>query len=160
SCTVAQEDLLENAGLFNLYAIREHAARQFNSELQRTLPEFTAALRMYQDHTTAPLILCVCPPSPTALENRAQRALIHETEQSLLSAVSSLPNVHAISFEHVLRQYPLRDYYDPHGQRLGHIPYTPEGFAAIGTALSRTMFTLNRAPFKVIVLDCDNTLWK
>ena len=42
----------------------------------------------------------------------------------------------------------------------GHIPYTPECYAAIGTALVRTIFNLKRDPFKVIVLDCDNTLWK
>ena len=41
-----------------------------------------------------------------------------------------------------------------------HIPYTPECYAAIGTALVRTIFNLKKDPFKVIVLDCDNTLWK
>jgi FkbH-like protein len=43
---------------------------------------------------------------------------------------------------------------------VGHIPYTPTCYAAIGTALVRAIYNLKRSPFKVIVLDCDNTLWK
>ena len=52
------------------------------------------------------------------------------------------------------------DYADAHRQQLGDIPYTPEGYAAIGTALFRLIFHLRQPPYKVIVLDCDNTLWK
>jgi predicted enzyme involved in methoxymalonyl-ACP biosynthesis len=59
-----------------------------------------------------------------------------------------------------LGRYPVKDYYDPHGHHLGHIPYTSDCYAAIGTALVRTIYNLRRNPFKVIVLDCDNTLWK
>src|SRR5205807_359413 len=51
-------------------------------------------------------------------------------------------------------------YYDPHSDQAGHIPYTSQGYAAIGTTLVRTIYNLQRPPFKVIVLDCDNTLWK
>src|SRR5205085_8470115 len=51
-------------------------------------------------------------------------------------------------------------YYDSHSQELGHIPYTPEGYAAIGTRLFRTAFNCFAPPLKVIVLDCDNTLWR
>ena len=56
--------------------------------------------------------------------------------------------------------YPVSDYYDPHGHHAGHIPYTADSYAAIGTALVRTIYNLKRSPFKVIALDCDNTLWK
>ncbi len=59
-----------------------------------------------------------------------------------------------------VRRYPVAEYYDIHGHQLGDIPYTPECYAAIGTALFRTIFNLKRKPFKVIVLDCDNTVWK
>ena len=73
---------------------------------------------------------------------------------------AAIANVHIISSASLLRRYPVNDYYDPHSHHVGHIPYTPECYAAIGTALVRTIFNLKRDPFKVIVLDCDNTLWK
>ena len=49
---------------------------------------------------------------------------------------------------------------DPAGDRLGKIPYTEEGFAALGTAIARAFHASRRAPYKVIAVDCDNTLWK
>ena len=55
--------------------------------------------------------------------------------------------------------YPVPDYYDPHGDELGHIPYTPAFYAALGTAVARKIHALRRAPYKAIVLDCDGTLW-
>jgi FkbH-like protein len=45
------------------------------------------------------------------------------------------------------------------GERLGRIPYTELYFCALGTALVRLMHGLFSPPFKVIALDCDNTLW-
>ena len=47
-----------------------------------------------------------------------------------------------------------------HGERLGRIPYTDLYFCALGTGLARYADALRRDPFKVIALDCDNTLWR
>ena len=45
-------------------------------------------------------------------------------------------------------------------QLLADVPYTPLYFAALGTMVARTIHALRMHPFKVIALDCDNTLWK
>ena len=50
--------------------------------------------------------------------------------------------------------------HDPHGDELGHIPYTPEYFTALGSLLSRKIHALRLMPYKVIALDCDDTLWQ
>ena len=42
---------------------------------------------------------------------------------------------------------------------MAHVPYTQEYYIALGTLLARKMFSLKLKPFKVIILDCDNTLW-
>ena len=94
-----------------------------------------------------------------AVENDAElKAALHEAERALLSEAAEIANVHTISAASTLQHYPVVDYYDPHTARMS-VPYTPECYAAIGTALVRTIFNLNREPYKVIVLDCDNTLW-
>jgi predicted enzyme involved in methoxymalonyl-ACP biosynthesis len=54
---------------------------------------------------------------------------------------------------------PETDYYDPTAAFSVTFHTRLRVFAAIGTALSRTIFNLHRKPFKVIVLDCDNA-WK
>ena len=69
---------------------------------------------------------------------RALKAALDDAEQTLLSEAGAIANVHAIGSAAPLRRYPVSDYYDPHSHQLGHVPYTPECYAAIGTALVRT----------------------
>ncbi len=55
---------------------------------------------------------------------------------------------------------PLAAWPDAAAQRLGHVPYTTAGCAALGGALARAVLARSRPPFKVFALDCDNTLWQ
>ena len=187
-CAVEHEKLLEHSGLFNLYATRGEAGSkpltpslspsngdrekgrdclngtrqtgQSVASLQRTIGEFCAALRSLMNQAAVPLVLCFCPRTPAAEADAELKAALSDAEESLLSEAARIANVHTISSAALLQRYPVNDYYDPHSHHAGHIPYTPECYAAIGTALVRTLFNLKGSPFKVIVLDCDNTLWK
>jgi FkbH-like protein/FkbM family methyltransferase len=179
-CAVEQEALLEHAGLFNLYATRSEADREipFDSadaatlatenrlargvagSLERNSQDFCAALRSFMNQAMIPLVLCSCPRTPAVEADAEMKAALNDAEESLLSEAGRIANVHTISSASLLQRYPVSDYYDPHSHHAGHIPYTPECYAAIGTVLVRTLFNLKRNPFKVIVLDCDNTLWK
>ena len=167
-CAVEHERLLEHAGLFNLYGTRGDAPvasgldqpRQTAGGLQRTVRDFCTALRSFMSQATAPLVLCVCPRTPAAEGDADLKAALDEAEQTLRTAAATIPNVHTIRSASPLQQYPVDEYYDPHSDQAGHIPYTSQGYAAIGTTLVRTIYNLQRPPFKVIVLDCDNTLWK
>src|SRR5690606_38124197 len=58
------------------------------------------------------------------------------------------------------KQYPVTEWYSEQGDRIGSLPYTESYYAALGTMLVRKSVALRRPPYKVIVLDCDNTLWK
>lgn len=51
-------------------------------------------------------------------------------------------------------------YYDEYGDKEASMPYTPEMYAKIATAITRRVFSIVNKPPKVVVLDCDNTLWK
>src|SRR5438034_1359462 len=167
-CAVEHERLLEHAGLFNLYGTRSDAPvasgldqpRQTAGDLQRTVQDFCTALRSFMSQATAPVVLCVCPRTPPAEADADLKAALDEAEQTLRTAAATIPNVHTIRSASPLQQYPVDEYYDPHSDQAGHIPYTSQGYAAIGTTLVRTIYNLQRPPFKVIVLDCDNTLWK
>src|SRR6185503_9332710 len=80
-------------------------------------------------------------------------------EEHLLSDAGSIATVQTIGSAALMRRYALRDYHDPDTHRAGHIPYTAQGYAAIGTAVFRAIVAAKREPYKVIILDCDNTLW-
>ena len=98
--------------------------------------------------------------TPVAAADADLKAVLNAAEAALTSDAVRLANVHVISSSSLSQRYPVSDYYDPHGHHAGHIPYTPACYAAIGTALVREIYSLKRRPFKVIALDCDNTLWK
>jgi len=162
-CAVEQETLLERAGLYNLYATRREAgevpATGARATLERNVQEFCGALRSFMNHATAPLVLSICPRTPAAGDAELKAAL-DDAEQALIAEAAGLSNVRVIGSALALQRYPLDDYYDSHAHRVGHVPYTPECYAAIGTAIFRAIYDLKKNPFKVIVLDCDNTLWK
>src|SRR6185436_4452569 len=148
--------------LFNLYATRHDTAADSSTShplqagrLERNVQDLSAALRRFMQPASAPLVLCIAPRTMPGSGGALDAA-----EERLLSDASTIPNVHTIRSAAFSERYPVKDYSDPHLQHLGHIPYTSEGYAAIGTALFRAVFSLKRKPFKVIVLDCDQTLWK
>ncbi|HEV7924065.1 MAG TPA: amino acid adenylation domain-containing protein, partial [Verrucomicrobiae bacterium] len=121
--------------------------------------ELVRALKKAASQSSAPYLLCVCPVSKALAGNDELAALFRRMEVVLADELASVHNVSLVTSAALLALYPVADYDDPHGNELGHIPYTPLFFAALGTMISRKFHLLNRAPYKVIVLDCDQTLW-
>src|ERR1051326_1641667 len=101
----------------------------------------------------SPLILVACP--PTAEHEigfvRANR-ILHE-------GLAGLPAVHLADAADVLSLYPVSEVHDPHGDELGHLPYTSLFFTALATLVARKIHAIRTPPFKLIALDCDDTLW-
>jgi FkbH-like protein len=109
--------------------------------------------------STTSLIVGLCPDSPAVQGDRDMQSLFARVKEQItdgLEEVSGLYLLKAADFD----LYPVMDYYDLRRDKLGHIPYTPLFFAALGTILSRKVHALFQPPRKVVVLDCDNTLWK
>src|SRR6185369_10184458 len=64
-----------------------------------------------------------------------------------------------LHYDEIERLYPVENYEAPGGGQLGHIPYNETYYAALGSAIVRRAHAMTRPPYKVIALDCDNTLW-
>ncbi len=125
------------------------------AELERNTRHFAAALRDAAAVFSSPLVVVLCPASPRFPADAARRmeALVGE-------GAASLPAVHLIAPGEIDRLYPVTCLHDPHADELGHIPYTPEFFAALATVIARKIHALRGTPYKVIALDCDETLWR
>jgi FkbH-like protein/FkbM family methyltransferase len=164
-CVVTQEQLLQGSGLVNLYATRSGdqpavSSASAISALEQNIADFSAALQSFTEASAVPGILCLCPRTPSALADPRRMADLVHSEKRLLSAASKIENVTVVTPDALALNYPVSEWHDQQTHLAGHIPYTPEGYAAIGTSLFRTFTRIHRRPFKVIVLDCDNTLWK
>ncbi len=167
-CAVVEENLLTGSGLFNVYATRDRAgASQSNAEndaaqiargVQRTADEWVDALAAFTRDSTSQTLLAIVPVDEK--NAGAVAPLLAAIERDLLRRARELPRLHAVGSEEIRARYPSSDFHQADARQLGHVPYTAEGFAAIGTSVFRMLAALRRPPFKVIALDCDHTLWQ
>ena len=133
--------------------------REAMARLEGDLRQVARAVKSLADRSPAAQFLCVCPPSTTAAVDPARAAFFGQMERLLASELRALPGVSLVTPHDLAATYPVSAYDDPHADALGHVPYTPAFFAALGTLLARRIHALVTPPRKVIVLDCDQTLW-
>lgn len=147
-----------NISGFNLFLIRwDDWYRDADAaSLQRNYDDFVSAVKSACSRSTATFVIQFCPLAP---ENIKIQSVCLKLEGYFKSEFDAASNVHVLSNETLSQYYPVADYYDAHSDKVGHIPYTENQYAALGTMALRKLYALSRLPYKVIVLDCDNTLW-
>jgi FkbH-like protein len=138
-----------NRGGFNVALLRFEDWLRDGGEagLEERARRLAEAIRAAAASFSAPLILAICPPTPK------HEATVEKAERMVREGTADLAAVHLVAPE------PVTDRHDPHGDELGHVPYTPVFFVALATAIARKIHAIATPPYKVIALDCDETLW-
>ena len=154
--------LAQNRAGFDVLLVRlEDWARGGGlAHLDEVVPQFLAGLREAAAAWHVPVLIVLCPCSPAFLASDAARAAVERAAAAVRAALGSAGSVHLVTSDELELLYPVPDGHDPHADELGHVPYTPELFAALGTLVARKAAALCRPARKVIVLDCDETLWQ
>ncbi len=164
------QQLLDPGGLlagnrngFNVIFVRFEDWARFRdqvsvTELEEHVQRFVSAVRAAA--SVAPMLVCVCPASQKFLNDRDCAGFVSRAQELLQKAFDESGTVHLVTAAEVERLYPVAKYDDPHADELGHVPYTPEFFAALGTLLARKLHAAVVSRYKVIALDCDETLWE
>jgi FkbH-like protein len=127
--------------------------------LERNARELATALRSAGAYVDTPFLVCLCPASPSLLADAATAGLFAQLEESLTAELAA-SGILTVTSAELAATYPVADPHDAYTERLGHIPYTPAFFTALATMVARRIYRLNSPPHKVIVLDCDGTLWR
>ncbi|WP_448563408.1 HAD-IIIC family phosphatase, partial [Trichothermofontia sp.] len=135
------------------------AEAQPNAVVQRNLRELSQAIQGAAQRASVPYLLVCCPDSPEALANPEWQTFCQAQEALLRAELGGVSGLYLVLSD-AFTLYPVVDYYDQERDRLGHIPFTTLFCTALGTLLARRFYALKSAPHKVIVLDCDNTLWQ
>lgn len=160
--------LSRNAGGINVLAIRiedwirdrsatETVARNIE-HLNRTISEFSEALLQSVAKTKCTTLVFLAPSSSSI--DASYRRICEDAHCQLLERFRLLERVHCWTHEDLMALYAVADYEDFRADRIGHIPYTSNYFAALSTLLVRRIAVLIKPPCKVIAVDCDNTLWR
>jgi FkbH-like protein len=126
--------------------------------LQRTTQDFIAAVGNAAAHLSCSLKIYLCPASPQADPQTA--CIIAKAEQSIREAFVGASSIAVLDADACIDPYSVAEVHDPHADQAANIPYTPAFYAALGTAIVRQLRTQIARACKVLVLDCDNTLWQ
>ncbi|MET9974377.1 SDR family NAD(P)-dependent oxidoreductase [Streptomyces microflavus] len=124
---------------------------------RRTLDEFVTAAVEAAGRGSAALVVALCPASPAAQARSGPE--LDAAESHLRAALEGTAGLHLLGSADWSGVYPVAEHHDAAREEHAHIPYTPTACAALGTAVMRKIHSLLAPPFKVLVLDCDNTLW-
>lgn len=123
----------------------------------RIADELGAALERFAARAEGSLLVCLLPPSPQVAAGLA--AVIETAGAGLRVRLAGLDSIQMLTPPEIERVAGA-DRYDARRDELAHIPFSDSHFAALALALSRRIHAVLTPPAKVLVLDCDNTLWR
>jgi FkbH-like protein/non-ribosomal peptide synthase protein (TIGR01720 family) len=127
------------------------------AQLEQHAREWVAALNAAMKTAAVPYLVGFCPPAPCPVANAA---FYTELEDRLKAELGNINGLYLITSSELEALYPTENFYDPHGDQEGHVPYSSLFFAALGTLIARKFWAMRGPAYKVIVLDCDQVLWK
>lgn len=131
---------------------RRDKLRDFESELGNAFEQFLSV-------STSANIILFLPASPSIkLELRREAQQSQERLSTILSSLSGAVVLSELDIEDADFNNEL--FYDNNSERLGHVPYSELGFSKLALIAARKIHALRNTPKKVLVLDCDNTIWK
>ena len=125
--------------------------------VSRIADELAAALERFVAAGKGTVLLSLLSPSERLPALVA--AAIETASAMLLARVASQGGIQVLSAQEIDR-VASAERFDAKRDELAHIPFSDAYFAALALALARRIHALRVPAAKVLVLDCDNTLWR
>ncbi|MER7455989.1 condensation domain-containing protein [Micromonospora sp. NPDC126480] len=107
--------------------------------LETQLYELAGAVGAFRDRTEAPLTVLLCPAS-ARFRVPPWSGLLTAMDRRLATLLSRHPRVRVLRVAAEFRRYAVEVADDPVGEQWGHLPYTPEAFAVLGTVVAREAY--------------------
>src|SRR5262249_51998616 len=127
--------------------------------LESTVRDFAAALGQASLGATATLVY-LFPRSPSARAVASLAAALEVAAATIEMACAAIPTALAVDLDAIASRLDVRQIRDSFTDELGNIPFNEELFAAAATDAARRIRAIVARRRKVIVLDCDDTLWE
>ncbi|NTV89091.1 MAG: amino acid adenylation domain-containing protein, partial [Clostridiales bacterium] len=143
------EDYLRNSAASDLEKISmlEQICKDMMDAIQKASAKITMVISLF----------------PASKASGAGPLIINKVDElngSLRDSFAGNKNCIFMEVEHLHKDYLVKEVFDLVNDREGHMPFTEEYYAVLGTEIARRIASLNGHKYKAIVLDCDNTLWK
>jgi HAD superfamily phosphatase (TIGR01681 family) len=125
-------------------------------DIRQKMDEFANALETFAAGSNIPVLVCFCPFS----KRQQAKTDLDNAESELIVTLDGIGNVYPVISRDILSTVEVEEYDEPLGIEAGHVPYTDEFFASLSYTMARKIYSITGKPYKAIVLDCDQTLWK
>lgn len=147
----------ENKNGLNVILVRFADLFNPNQETSQSLQDLISAITSLQHSMQVPLLIVVTPSRATT---DAESNYYLNLENNLKQAIGAHGNTIFVSANTNPATQNEHSIFDPFTEKHGHIPYTIEFYESLALLIARNYSLLTRKPYKVIVLDCDGTLWQ
>ena len=133
-----------------------HRGRSFDAtRFEDDFSTFLSSLHTALAHLPR-LVVVVCPSRPSA--DSGSEGIAPAVERMLQLAAAE-PRLCVFDALEVATWYDITDMHDPVGDELGHLPFTEAMWCALGAAAVRGSLPALVPPLKLVIVDCDYTLW-
>jgi FkbH-like protein len=158
-------DLARNTGGINILILRledfvrdkQKAGDDVGHSIARVAAELGDAVEQFAKRVTIPLVFTLLGSGPNVDPDLLSALNKHTRE--LLARVASVAGVHILEEARIGGAFDTSRH-DAVRDQLAHVPFTEVYFASLALALARKIHSIQMPAAKVLVLDCDNTLWR
>ncbi|UED72201.1 non-ribosomal peptide synthetase [Brevibacillus sp. DP1.3A] len=126
--------------------------------LEANYEQLTGILKQKTFH--APLLVALFPVSTHLGLSTEIIAKLNQLNMRWKTFIQELAYATLIDCTTLADEYRIQEMFDAKTDSEGHVPFTNEFSATVATAISRKVIALKQQIFKVIAVDCDNTLWR
>jgi FkbH-like protein len=128
--------------------------------VRRNGMDLLEAMKFASANTRVPYLLCFCPASERIQADETLARFFDTLEAKITERLKDVSGTYVVTSAESKALYPVAEYEDQKANEVSHVPYTRKYFHALGTIIARRFYRIHTPPHKVIVLDCDNTLWQ
>jgi FkbH-like protein len=159
----------ENHGGINVLFLRlEDGVRDLKNQspelqvsaVRKMVDDFICLTQANQSFGFAICFVCIVPPSGSPELEPAVSKVITELNDQLKIHLDTQARFHLFDLDDVRSFYQVEAMFHLKLDKEAHIPFSEEMYAALGTYLARMTCAWKCPPYKMIVVDCDNTLWR
>ncbi|CEG56818.1 non-ribosomal peptide synthetase [Legionella fallonii] len=118
--------------------------------------ELLTALHRFNRTKRIPLLIII---TPTEVKSQNDEQFYTKIENQIQLESHAWKNTLLVTSKEMLKESNLSLIFDNFTEKHGHIPYSLDFYNLMGLTIARKYSLLSRKPSKVIVLDCDGTLW-
>jgi amino acid adenylation domain-containing protein/FkbH-like protein len=132
--------------------------REKCKKLERNFQELVEIIKNKKKN--APYFIGVFPVSTHLSLGQTVTDYLQEMNNRWRMMLEGFSSVYMVDFTQLQELFSIDEVFDVVTDEQGHLPFSDEFYASLGTFITRKIYVYKNKPYKVIALDCDHTLWK